>query len=176
MDRPMSDLTFKLMSLTFKVRYRLRPREEFLKEAEIGPGFQVLEYGCGPGSYTFLAADLVGPAGRVYALDIHPLAVEKVRKAASKRGVENVEIILSDCATGLDNASIDVVLLYDVFHGLSDQRGVLQELHRVLKSNGTISFSDHHMKGGDIIAKVTKTGLFKLARKGQKTHTFSKAG
>ena len=176
MDRPMSDLTFKFMSLIFKVRDRIRPREEVLKDAEIGPGFQVLEYGCGPGSYTFLAADLVGPSGRVYALDIHPLAVEKVRKAASKRGIENVETILSDCATGLDNASIDVVLLYDVFHGLSDQRGVLQELHRVLKSSGTISFSDHHMKDGDIIAKVTKTGLLKLARKGQKTHTFSKAG
>ena len=172
----MSALGFRIMSLIFKMRDLLRPRRDILREAEIGPGFRVLDYGCGPGSYTFLAADLVGPTGNVYALDIHPLAVERVRKAASKRGLDNVRTILSDGATGLDNGSVDVVLVYDVFHDLSDQRGVLQELHRVLRPEGTLSFSDHHMKDADIVSKVTKTGLFKLTRQGEKTHTFVRVG
>jgi ubiquinone/menaquinone biosynthesis C-methylase UbiE len=176
MDKPMSAPGFRLMSLIFKVRDLLRPRRDILREAEIGPGFRVLDYGCGPGSYTFLAADLVGPTGSVYALDIHPLAVERVRKAASKRGLENVRTILSDSATGLENGSVDVALMYDVFHDLGDQRGVLQELHRVLRPEGTLSFSDHHMKDADIVSKVTKTGLFKLTRQGEKTHTFVRVG
>jgi ubiquinone/menaquinone biosynthesis C-methylase UbiE len=176
MDRPMSNLSFRFISLMFKVRDFVRPRDEILREAEIEPGAHVLDYGCGPGSYTFLAADIIGPTGRAYALDLHPLAVEKVQKAASKRGLANIETVLSDCATGLENGSVDVVLLYDVFHDLGDQRGVLQELHRVLRPAGSISFSDHHMKDSDIVSKVTKTGLFTLAKKGEKTHTFVKAG
>jgi ubiquinone/menaquinone biosynthesis C-methylase UbiE len=176
MDKPMSHMGFRVISLIFKLRDFLRPREEILREAEIGTAAYVLDYGCGPGSYTLLAAEMVGPSGRVYALDIHPLAIEKVQKAALKRGLANVETILSDCATGLENGSIDVVLLYDVFHDLGDQRGVLQELHRVLRPNGSISFSDHHMKDSDIVSRVAKTGLFTLARKGEKTHTFARTG
>jgi ubiquinone/menaquinone biosynthesis C-methylase UbiE len=176
MDKPMSPLGFRVMSLIFKARDFLRPRGEILREAGMGPGSHVLDYGCGTGSYTFLAAEIAGPSGRVYALDIHPLAIEKVQKAALKLGLENIETILSDCATGLESSTVDVALLYDVFHDLGDQRGVLQELHRVLRPNGSVSFSDHHMKDSDIVSKVTKTGLFKLSRKGEKTHTFVKAG
>ena len=175
MDRPISALGFRLMSLIFKVRDLLRPRRDILGEAEIGPGFRVLDYGCGPGSYTFLAADLLGPTGTVHALDIHPLAVERVRKAASKRGLDNVRTILSDSATGLENGSVDVALMYDVFHDLGDQRGVLQELHRVLRPEGTLSFSDHHMKENEILFGVTSGGLFKLLKEGERIYSFTKA-
>lgn len=58
----------------------------------------------------------------------------------------NVETIHSDCKTGLPDNSVDAVLLYDTFHDLSDPDGVLEELHRVLKPDGILSFSDHHMK------------------------------
>ncbi len=176
MDSPMSRLNFRVMSLMFKVRDFLRPRGEALSEAQIRPGFTILDYGCGPGSYTLLAAELTGPAGTVYALDIHPLAVEMVRKAAAKRGLANVKTILSDRATGLENASIDVALMHDVFHGLGDGKPVLQELHRVLRPGGTVSFSDHHMKDSEIVSRVSETGLFKLARRGERTHAFSRVG
>ena len=176
MDKPMTDFSFRFMSLLFKVRDCLRPRRDILMEAGIRQGFNVLDYGCGPGSYTVIAAELVGIAGKVYALDIHPFAVKKVRDLASKKGLGNIATILSDSETGLENGSVDVVLLYDVFHGLGDPKGVLQEIHRVLRPNGLLSFSDHHMKKDEIIAKVTETGLFKLTGKGAKTYGFLKAG
>jgi ubiquinone/menaquinone biosynthesis C-methylase UbiE len=50
---------------------------------------------------------------------------------------------------------------------------VLEEIHRVLRSNGILSFSDHHMKD-EIVSKVTNTGLFNLSTEGEMTHTFSK--
>jgi ubiquinone/menaquinone biosynthesis C-methylase UbiE len=145
-----------------------------LREVGIKPGFHVLDYGCGPGSYSIVAAELVGATGKVYAFDIHPLAVQRVENIASKKHVKNVETICSDCKTGLPPNSVEVVLLYDTFHSLSDPNGVLGELYRVLKPNRILSFSDHHMREKEIVSKVTKGGLFRLSRKDKRTYSFVK--
>jgi ubiquinone/menaquinone biosynthesis C-methylase UbiE len=174
MDKPESNRGFKLMTLSYKLRDLRLPRRKILAEVDIRPGFSVLDYGCGPGSYIIPLAELVGEWGKVYALDIHPLAISGVERLASKKHLANVETILSNCETGLDSGSLDVVLLYDVFHHLSDREGVLRELHRVLRPEGILSFSDHHIKERDIVAEVTDGGLFKPVRRGPKTYTFSR--
>lgn len=173
MTTQMSDLAFNGMSLLFKVRDFILPCRQILEEAGLEPGDRVLDYGCGPGAYIPDAAEMVGRAGKVYALDIHPLAIKRAETIARKRGLSNVETIQSDCRTGLPDASLDVVLLYDVFHALNDPRAVLAELHRVLKPNGTLSFSDHHMREKDIFAGMTDGGLFVLVDKGEHTHTLA---
>lgn len=133
----------------------------------------MLDYGCGSGSYITAAAELVGDSGRIYALDIHPLAIERARRIASRNHLVNVETIRSDCATGLPDDSVDVALLYDVFHKLSDPDRVLEELHRVLTPDGILSFSDHHIKEDKIVSGVVDKGLFRLSGKGEKTYSFS---
>ena len=170
----MNNVHFKFMSFGFRFRDFFLPPKSILKEAGIKPGFHVLDYGCGPGSYSIVSAGLVGTTGKVYALDIHPLAIQRVQKIASKKRLANVETICSDCATGLPNNSVDVVLLYDAFHELNDPDGVLKELARVLKPESTLSFSDHHMKKKEVISKVTHQGLFRLSRKGKRTYSFLK--
>ena len=172
MDRPTSNLRFSMMSCVLKLRDLLRPRSEVLKEVGIEPGFRVLDYGCGPGGYVAETAELVSESGMVYALDIHPLAVQRVQSIASKERLANVKTICSNCQTGLPDNSVDVVLLYDIFHMLSDPRAVLTELHRVLKKNGTLSFSDHHMDGKAIISGVTNGQLFEVAKQGEHTYSF----
>jgi ubiquinone/menaquinone biosynthesis C-methylase UbiE len=162
------------MSLTYKFRDIFSPRMSLLKEVGIKPGFHVLDYGCGPGSYIIPLTELVEKSGKVYALDIHPLALRRVESITSNKQLMNVETIRSDCKTGLADNSIDVILLYDIFHDLGDPNGVLEELHRVLKPNGILSFSDHHMKESEIVFDVTNRGFFKLSRKGQKTYSFLK--
>jgi ubiquinone/menaquinone biosynthesis C-methylase UbiE len=173
-DKQMSNLGFRTMAFTFRIRDFFRPRRDVLKEAGIREGFRVLDYGCGSGSYVKIVAGLVGNSGRVYALDINPLAVQMVKKIAAKHQFTNVETILSDCKTGLPDDCIDLVLLYDTFHDLTNADGMLDELHRVLKPKGVLSFSDHHMKEDEIISKMTNKGLFRLLRKGDKTHSFEK--
>jgi ubiquinone/menaquinone biosynthesis C-methylase UbiE len=173
-DKPASNLHFKVMSLGYKFRDLRLPRKNILKEVGIKPGFRVLDYGCGPGSYVIPLTELVGESGKVYALDIHPLAIRRVQGIASKKQLANVETILSDCKTGLHRNSLDAVLLYDAFHHLSDPDGVLKELHRVLKPDGILSFSDHHMKEREILAEITNGRLFRPLRKGQRTYTFLK--
>jgi ubiquinone/menaquinone biosynthesis C-methylase UbiE len=174
MDKPMSNFDFKFMSVGYKFRDFFLPRLNILKEVGIKPGFHVLDYGCGPGSYIVPLAKLVGESGKVYALDIHPLAIQKVQDIASKKQLANVETILSDCQTGLPDISVDAVLLYDAFHHLSDPNVVLKELHRVLKPDGILSFGDHHMKEKEIVADAINARLFRLLKKGQKTYTFLK--
>jgi ubiquinone/menaquinone biosynthesis C-methylase UbiE len=173
-DRIESNLGFRLMAFGYKIRDLRLPRKNILKEVGIKPGFRVLDYGCGPGSYTVPLAGLVGESGKVYALDIHPLAIRKVKGIASKRQLANVETILSDCQTGLPDNSLDVVLLYDIFHHLSDPDRILKELHRVLKPDGVLSFSDHHMKENEIVSRVTNSGFFSLLKRGQRTYSFMK--
>jgi len=174
MDKSMPGFGFKFMSLGFKFRDFFSPRMNILKEVEIKPGFHVLDYGCGPGGYITAAAQLVSESGKVYALDIQPLAINQVQNIATKQKLANVETILSDCATGLPDESVDVVLLYDTFHNLSEPDAVLAELHRVLKPDGILSLSDHHIKEEDITSKITAPGLFRLLRKGEKVYNFSK--
>jgi ubiquinone/menaquinone biosynthesis C-methylase UbiE len=176
MDSPMSSLDFRVMSLGFKIRDLVRPRSLVLKEAAIRPGAKVLDYGCGPGGYTVPLARSVGPAGHVYALDLNPAAIRVTERLATRRKIDNLTTILSDRNTGLPDASVDVVLLYDTFHHLSKPEQVLRELHRVLKKDGLLSFSDHHLKEPEIVAGVTSSGLFALARKGKKTYSFTKRG
>ena len=174
MDKRMGNLAFRFMSFGFVFRDLFSPRRNILNEVGIRPGFHILDYGCGPGSYSIVAAEMVGATGEVHALDIHPLAVRRVQDVASKKRLTNIETIHSNCATGLPSNSVDVVLLYDTFHTLTNKDGVLQELHRVLKPNGILSFSDHHMKEDRIMSKVTDGGLFRLSAKGRRTYSFSR--
>ena len=172
--KPQSNLDFRLMSLTYRFRDFLLPRLDILKEVGIEEGFHVLDYGCGPGSYIGPLAELVCKSGKIYALDVHPLAIQAVQRLASGKRLANVDTILSDCETGLPPDSVDVVLLYDVLHDLHDRGIVLAELHRVLRPEGILSLSDHHMKEDEITSVVTKGGLFKLAAKGKRTYSFSR--
>ena len=174
MGEPMSNFMLRFMSLGYKFRDFSLPRKKILKEVGIKPGFIVLDYGCGPGSYISPLAELVGKSGKIYALDIHPLAIERVQSITSKKQLTNIETILSDCATGLPDNSLDVVLLYDILHGLSEPDRVLDELYRVLKPSGILSFNDHHLKESEITSKVTNKGLFRLTRKGERVYNFSK--
>jgi ubiquinone/menaquinone biosynthesis C-methylase UbiE len=170
----MSDAGFRMMAFTFKIRDFFRTRRDIVKEVGLKEGFHVLDYGCGPGSYVQAVAELIGKSGKIYALDINPVATKMVKKIALKKQLPNVETILSDCNTGLPDDSIDVVMLYDTFHDLVDQNRVLEELHRVLTPNGILSFSDHHMEENEILPKITENGLFRLLRKGERTYSFVK--
>ena len=170
----MSNVWFRLMAAEFKIRDALKPRKNIIEEVGIKQGFKVLDFGCGPGGYVLPVSEIIGETGKLYALDVLPVAIDMVKNLVKKNNLKNVETILSNCNTGLANDSIDVVLLYDTFHDLDNQNAVLQELHRVLKPNGTLSFSDHHMKDADITSAITNQDLFRLSGKGKYTYSFAK--
>ncbi|HVP93199.1 MAG TPA: methyltransferase domain-containing protein, partial [Acidobacteriota bacterium] len=97
MDKQMSNFGFKTMAFTFKLRDFFRPRRNIVKEVGIKPGYHVLDYGCGPGSYLVAVEELVGKSGKIYALDVNPLAIQMIQRIISKNQLTNVDTILSDC-------------------------------------------------------------------------------
>jgi DNA-binding PadR family transcriptional regulator len=149
--------------------------ENTIKEAQLKKGFQVLDYACGPGRYMLAVLKVIGPNGKLYALDAASAALEIVRKTANANNISNVKTIESSCKTGLPNGILDAVLLYDAFHCFKDQNAILSELHRVLKPTGILSFNDIHMTEKDIVSSVTSDCLFKLKSKNLFTYTFKKA-
>jgi ubiquinone/menaquinone biosynthesis C-methylase UbiE len=174
MEEPDSDIVFHANTLMFKFRDFFFPRRKILEEAGIKPGFKILDYGCGSGSYIPDASELAGPSGKVYALDINPVAIEMVQSLASIRQLKNVETILTDYNTGLLGASVDVVFFYDTFHALKEPQLVMKEIHRILKPDGILSFRDRYLKEEEIMEGVTRKRLFKLKKKGKRTYTFKK--
>ena len=176
MDTPQSNFDFKLMSINFKIRDFFTPPKKILQHIGIKPGFFVLDYGCGPGSYIAPLAELVGESGRIYAMDINPLALKAVQRIALKNNIKNIETLKTDCQTGLPEKSIDVVLLNDIFHGLSQPEKVLQELFRILKDDGILSFNDHHLQENDILNGITQNGFFRFEKKYNNNYRFIKAG
>jgi ubiquinone/menaquinone biosynthesis C-methylase UbiE len=124
-----------------RVRYRLFPPDKVLQGADILPGQTVLEIGCGTGFYTIPGAALVGEAGEWIAMDVVPEAVELVSGKVRAAGLTNVRVVKGDArATALDDAGVDTVVLFGVIPAPMLPLGqLLPELHRVLKSGGTLA-------------------------------------
>jgi len=173
---PQPNWSFKLMALTYKFRDARLSRQAFLNETGIKPGDTVLDYGCGPGSYVSRVARMIGESGQLYALDRHPMALRMASEAARRAHLSNVTTILSDRDTGLPANSVDVVLLYDIYHDLLEPHFVLQELYRVLKPSGVLSSHDHHFKGNALREAIVASDLFTLRQQGLHTVTFSPVG
>jgi len=133
-------------------------------------GQTFLDYGCGTGDFTIPAAKKVGRKGKVYALDYFPRQLEIVEKRSRKEGLNNIETILSNSKTGLPDECIDIIWMCDVLHEISERRAVLEELHRVLRSEGALVIHDGM---GDGVLSYTN-GLFSLTERDGKLLKFAK--
>jgi ubiquinone/menaquinone biosynthesis C-methylase UbiE len=158
-----SAIGFRLMALMYRVRDLLQDPRRILEIARLGEGMTVADYGCGPGSFTIPAAQIVGDGGRVYAIDIHPLAISSVRERAAKNGLRNVEAIpVRGYDTGIEASSIDRVLLIDTIHRIDDPDALFRELRRILKPDGLLFMHKGHMPIAEQRDLVEKSGLFEV--------------
>jgi len=91
----MSDISFRGMTFLFNIIdfiYFIYPYiGRRISKFGIKEGMTVVDYGCGPGRYTVKFAELVGENGKVYAVDIHELAIEAVKKKISMNNLSNIE-------------------------------------------------------------------------------------
>ena len=134
----------------------------FLRQAGVAAGQVVLDFGCGEGNYARSAARIVRARGTVYALDKNSSALDALMRAAGEDGLTNIRRVdtAGTMPLPLGDASVDVVLLYDVLHlvgsarqarktvnrsTVSGRRRLLRELHRVLKPAGLVSVYCPHL-------------------------------
>ncbi len=139
-QQPMSWFTFQTMRIIMNIRKRFRNIQEEINLAGIEKGFHVLDFGCGLGFNTIPAAKAVGQTGRVFALDLNKQAIQIVKKKISKNNLHNIIIIHSDCNTGLQDKSIDLVFLHNTLPLIKNKTEVLKEITRVIKTGGKLSY------------------------------------
>jgi len=173
-DKPMPNFAFRCMAFALKLMEPFKHSRERLIGGGLEKGQIVLEYGCGIGSYTIPAAQIVGDEGIVYALDIHPLSIATVSKRTAKANLTNVKTILSDKDTGLPDESVDVVVLYDTFHLVRDKQALLKELHRILKPGGFLSADHMHTERDDFLETMQAGNLFSFEAQSGKIYKFGK--
>jgi len=109
----------------------------------LAPGERVLDLGCGAGTDTLVAAQMVGPDGHVTGIDMTPEMLSRARAASLEIGVANVEFVESEAERlPFPDGSFDVVISNGVIDLIPDKDAVFSELHRVLRPGGRIQIAD----------------------------------
>lgn len=117
--------------------------------AGVVEGAVVADVGCGPGAMSVVLAGLVGPSGRVIAVDADADAVEAARAAAGRAGAGNVTVAIGDAAaTGIEPASVDVVMIRHVLaHNGGREESIVCHAATLLRPGGCVYLADIDASG-----------------------------
>lgn len=106
----------------------------------LGPGMLVADFGAGIGEYTLAAAREVGRRGRVYAIDIQQELLSRIKNAATREKLENVEIVWGDVeskgGSRLPDASVDAIIVSNTLFLMEDKDKMAEEASRIVRRNG----------------------------------------
>ncbi len=117
----------------------------------IGEGSVVVDLGSGSGFYSMIAAQKVGPEGRVYAVDVQKELLDRLKTNAENQHLNNIEIIWGDVervgGSKVGTGIADVVLVCNILFQLEDKESIVTEALRLCRPNGrvcVIDWTDSH--------------------------------
>lgn len=120
-------------------RHRWQSPERVLANLRLQPGETFVDIGAGPGYFALPAARMVGPGGRVYAVDISLDMLMQLGQRLYAEGISNVEKVLSrETNIPLPDACADAILLSNVLHEAEDAAALLAEARRLARPGGRL--------------------------------------
>jgi ubiquinone/menaquinone biosynthesis C-methylase UbiE len=160
----MFDLGFNTMTLLYRVRDLLLPTVvRRVESLGIQPGMTVVDYGCGPGRYIPHYSRRVGPGGRVFAVDVHELAMRAVQRKVERYKLENVTPLLAQgYRSGVPNGIAHLVTAFDMFFFVEDPTALLNELRRILRPHGLLAINDGFQRRETTQAKIAAAGGWEI--------------
>lgn len=109
------------------------------EKAGITRGANVADVGCHEGYLTVRLSDVVGAKGRVFAVDVVAHRLESLKETLKTRELQNVDVILGDYDDPkLPENELDVVIIMDTYHEMTDYMTILNHVKTALKPGGTI--------------------------------------
>lgn len=114
---------------------------DIIAHAGIAPGQVVVDLGCGGGFYTLPAAKVVGPVGKVFAVDILESKLAVTQSMARQLNLKNVTVIKGDVDKPLievPEGSVDIVMIASIIHQIYSKESLLKNAYRMLKTGGKI--------------------------------------
>jgi ubiquinone/menaquinone biosynthesis C-methylase UbiE len=136
--------------------------------AHIQEGMTVMDLGCGMGYFTFGMALMVGPRGRVIAVDIQEKMLEVMKKRAIRRGlIERIKPHLASLDRINVNEKVDFALAMWMAHEVPDQEHFFSEIKSALKPQGKFLMVEPrmHVKPGQFESSLrlaAQVGLIKI--------------
>ena len=129
-------------------RYLLEQPDRVIATMQLKPGDVVADIGSGSGYFTRRLAKAVLPTGTAYGVDIQPEMNAILAENCKKEGITNVEIILSEEADPkLPSASVDWMLLVDVYHEFQQPIPMLAKMREALKPGGKVALLEYRLHG-----------------------------
>jgi ubiquinone/menaquinone biosynthesis C-methylase UbiE len=131
----------KVFASDHPFRKRWNDPERIIQGAGVQSGQKALEVGCGRGFFTLPLAEKIGQDGYLYALDVTQAAVDYVTQKMASANLSNVRVFQANALdTGLPSGAVDLVLLFGVIPSPTlPLSGLLPELHRVLRPDGSLA-------------------------------------
>ena len=109
----------------------------------VRPGDQVADLGAGGGDFTFRLAEAVGPAGKVYAVDIDRDMVDLITKRAKQETAANIDPILAKPDDPLlPKAGVDLIFTSNTYHHIDNRIAYFSNLRKYLRPGGRIAIID----------------------------------
>ena len=125
--------------------------DRMLDALELKPGETVADVGAGVGYLTLRIATRVGPGGKVYGVDVQKEMLVRLRKNAAKAKLSNVEAILGgENDPRLPPGQVDVILMVDVYHELSQPQAMLQNMKKALAPGGRLVLVEYRKEDPSI--------------------------
>ena len=138
-------------------------RSAIVSTLDLKAGQAVADIGAGTGAFSAELAARVGASGRVFALDISPRFIERLRARVRAEGLAQVTVKRSkpDDLT-LPAGSIDAAFVCDTYHHFDNPAAILKTIFEALKPGGRLVIVDFHRIEGK-----TKKWLMEHVRAGQ---------